>query len=74
MSQPQVYMCPSILNPPSHLPPHHSGPDCPRALALDASPRALNMHWCTHLLTNHTNQHTPFWECRIKPLGDGGRA
>ena len=33
LNQPQVHMCPPILNP-SHLPPHPVPVGCPRALAL----------------------------------------
>ena len=45
MNQPQVYICPPILNPTSHLPPHPVPLGCPRALALGALLHASNLHW-----------------------------
>ena len=45
MNQPWVHMCPPILNPSSHLPPHTISQGCPRALALSALLHALNLHW-----------------------------
>ena len=40
-----VFMCPPILNPPSHLPPHPIPLGCPRAPALDALLHASNLDW-----------------------------
>ena len=49
MSQPQVHMCPLILNTPSHLLPHPIPLGCPSALALSAQLHALNLHWSSIL-------------------------
>ena len=44
------YTCvPSILNTPSHLPPHHTPLGCHRALALGALLHASSSHWLSSL-------------------------
>ena len=45
MDQPQVHMCPLILNPLFHLPPHPTSLGCPSALALSALFHASNLAW-----------------------------
>ena len=49
MNQPWVHMCPPILNPPSHLPPHTIPLGCPRAPTLGTLLHALNLHWSSIL-------------------------
>ena len=47
-------MCPPILNPPPHLPPHPIPLDCPRASTLSALLHASNLHWSSilHVVIN----------------------
>jgi len=66
-------MCPPILNPPSHLPPHPIPLGCPRAPALSALLQALNLPWssilhmvmymlqCSSLVSSHPRllPHSP---------------
>ena len=51
---PQVYMCLSHPETPSHIPPHTIPLGCPRALALRALPHAWNLHWSSilHMVMN----------------------
>ena len=51
MNQPRVYMCPTILNPLPHLPPHPIPLGRPRAPALGALLHASNLHWSSILHT-----------------------
>ena len=45
VNQPQVYLCPLPLEPPSHLPPHPTPLGCHRALDLSSLHHTTNSHW-----------------------------
>ena len=49
MNQPQVYICPLLPEPPSHLPPHLTPIGCHRALALGFLHYTANSHWLSIL-------------------------
>ena len=56
MNQPQVYMCPTHPETPSHLLPHPIPLGCPRALALGALLHALKL--ALFLYFTYGNVHT----------------
>ena len=49
MNRPRVYICPSILNPPSHHSLHPITLDCAREPALDSLLHVLNLPWSSIL-------------------------
>ena len=49
MDQPQVHMCPPIMNPLFHLFPHPTPLGCPRTPALSALLHASTLHWLSIL-------------------------